>query len=278
MDRSSDTPTAPIQDMDTPPCSERATPRAAMQNTYSRPEALLHGIGLGPGNPDYMTIKARRLLDEADLLVHFCKAGERGNARRIVDAILGPQPARELALPYPLTTELPPTHPEYRTRLKAFYEESAERLAQELAQGRRIGVLCEGDPFFYGSFMHLWRRLAPRFPTEVVPAVSGMSAAWTHADAPITWGDDILTVLPGTLPEEVLAEKLRNTDAAVIMKLGRNLPKVRRALHAAGLEWRAIYAERVSMAEEKLLPLSEKPDDDAPYFSMILVPGEGRRP
>ncbi|WP_323010854.1 precorrin-2 C(20)-methyltransferase [Paracoccus sp. (in: a-proteobacteria)] len=285
MDRISDTPTARSSDMDTHTPDENTTSpqvnamsKPATQNTYSRPEALLHGIGLGPGNPDYMTIKARRLLDEADLLVHFCKAGERGNARRIVDAILPRQPERELALPYPLTTELPPTHPEYRARLKAFYEESAERLAQELAQGRRIGVLCEGDPFFYGSFMHLWRRLAPRFPTEVVPAVSGMSAAWTHADAPITWGDDILTVLPGTLPEEVLAEKLRNTDAAVIMKLGRNLPKVRRALHIAGLEWRAIYAERVSMAEEKLMPLSEKLDDDAPYFSMILVPGEGRRP
>ncbi len=243
-----------------------------------QPETLLYGIGLGPGNPDYMTLKARRLLDEVDLLVHFCKAGERGHARRIVDAVLPLQPERELALPYPLTTELPPMHPEYRTRLRDFYEEAAGLLAQKLALGQRVGVLCEGDPFFYGSFMHLWRRLAPHFPTEVVPAISGMSAAWTHADAPITWGDDILTVLPATLPEEVLAARLNQTDAAVIMKLGRHLPKVRRALALAGLEQRAIYAERVSMAEETIMPLQQKPGDDAPYFSMILVPGEGRRP
>ncbi|WP_454917940.1 precorrin-2 C(20)-methyltransferase [Xanthobacter sediminis] len=239
---------------------------------------LLYGIGLGPGDPDYMTVKARRLLEEADLLVHFCKAGERGHARRIADAVLGPDPARERALVYPLTTELPPDHPGYRSCLAGFYEESAEALAAELAQGRRIGLLCEGDPFFYGSFMHLWRRLAHRFPTEVVPAVTGMSAAWTHAGAPITWGDDVLTVLPGTLSAEDLTRRLKATDAAVIMKLGRHLPKVRRALRAAGLEERAIYAERVSMAEEQVMPLAAKADDGAPYFSMIIVPGEGRRP
>ncbi|MGQ3671476.1 precorrin-2 C(20)-methyltransferase [Xanthobacter sp. TB0136] len=250
----------------------------AIRPAHTDAPTLLYGIGLGPGNPDYMTLKARRLLDEADLLVHFCKAGERGNARRIVDAILPPRPERELALPYPLTTELPPTDPEYRARLAAFYEDAAARLAGEMAKGRRIGVLCEGDPFFYGSFMHLWRRLAPRFPTEVVPAVSGMSAAWTHANAPITWGDDILTILPATLPEDVLAERLKLTDAAVIMKMGRHLPKVRRALRQAGLEKRAIYAERVSMAGEKLMPLQDKVSDEAPYFSMIIVPGEGRRP
>lgn len=240
-------------------------------------QALLYGLGLGPGDPDYMTVKARRLLQEADLLVHFCKAGARGHARAIADAIIGADPARELALVYPVTTEVPVAHPDYAGPISAFYEASAERLAHELAQGRRVGVLCEGDPFFYGSFMHLWRRLSPRFPTEVVPAVSGMSAAWTHAKAPITWGDDVLTVLPGTLPAETLTARLKATEAAVIMKLGRHLPKVRGALQAAGLEGRAIYAERISMAEEKVMPLKDKTDDDAPYFSMILVPGEGRR-
>ncbi|MFG1477852.1 precorrin-2 C(20)-methyltransferase [Xanthobacter sp. V4C-4] len=241
------------------------------------PPTLLYGIGLGPGDPDYMTVKARRLLEEADLLAHFCKAGARGHGRRIADAIVGADPARELALVYPVTTEVPVSHPDYGARIAAFYAESAERIATELGRGRRVGVLCEGDPFFYGSFMHLWRRLAPRFPTEVVPAVTGMSAAWTHAGAPITWGDDVLTVLPGTLQAEDLTARLKDTGAAVIMKLGRHLPKVRGALRAAGLEGRAIYAERISMAEEKVMPLLDKQDDAAPYFSMIIVPGEGRR-
>ena len=238
---------------------------------------LLFGIGLGPGDPDYMTVKARRLLQEAELLVHFCKSGERGNARRIADQVVGRDEAREMALVYPVTTEFPPHHPEYACRIAKFYEECGERLAAELSAGRRVSVLCEGDPFFYGSFMHLWRRLAHLFPTEVVPAVTGMSAAWTHAGAPITWGDDVLTVLPGTLALEDLTARLKATDAAVIMKLGRHLPKVRQALEAAGLMERAIYVERAAMAEEKIVRLAERDDAKAPYFSIVIVPGNGRR-
>lgn len=243
----------------------------------AKPPALLYGVGLGPGDPDYMTVKARRLLEEAELLVHFCKAGERGNARRIADRIVGADPAREIALTYPVTTEVPVDDPEYRCRITTFYEECAARLATLLGAGKRVTVLCEGDPFFYGSFMHLWRRLSPLFPTEVVPGVAAMSAAWTHADAPITWGDDVLTVLPGTLPAADLARRLKDTDAAVIMKLGRHLPKVRAALRDAGLEDRAIYVERASMPEEVIVPLAERSDAPAPYFSLIIVPGTGRR-
>lgn len=146
-----------------------------------------------------------------------------------------------------------------------------------MAAGRTVAVLCDGDPFFYGSFMHLWRRLAHRFPTEVVPGVTGMAGAWVRAGAPITWGDDVMTVLPGTLSEAELGRRLLDTNAAVIMKLGRNLPKVRRALKAAGLIHRAIYVERATMAGQIVTRLDEKADDAAPYFSMILVPGEGRR-
>ncbi|MBD8903470.1 precorrin-2 C(20)-methyltransferase, partial [Methylobacterium bullatum] len=144
--------------------------------------------------------------------------------------------------------------------------------------GRDVAILSEGDPFFYGSFMHLWRRLKDRFPVEVVPGVTGMSGCWTRAGTPITWGDDVLTILPATLGHDALVERLRITDAAVIMKLGRHLPKVRRALAETGLLDRAVYVERGTMAGEKVIALAEKPDDDAPYFSMVLVPGEGRRP
>ena len=138
-------------------------------------------------------------------------------------------------------------------------------------------MLCEGDPFFYGSFMHLWRRLEPRFPTEVVPGITAMSGCWTRANAPITWGDDELTVLTGTLPHAGLAQRLGASDAAVIMKLGRNLPKVRAALRSAGLIERAIYVERGTMAAERICALADKEDDEAPYFSLVLVPGLGRR-
>ncbi|WP_291633710.1 precorrin-2 C(20)-methyltransferase [Bosea sp. (in: a-proteobacteria)] len=241
------------------------------------PRTLLFGVGLGPGDPDYMTVRARDIILKADRLVHFCKRGRRGNARVTADAIIAPDTAREIELAFPVTTEVPVEEEGYAGPIAAFYDAAAERLADEMAAGRTIAVLCDGDPFFYGSFMHLWRRLAQRFPTEVVPGVTGMAGAWTRAAAPITWGDDVMTVLPGTLAEGELTRRLVDTDAAVIMKLGRNLPKVRRALQQAGLINRAIYVERATMADQRVVRLAEKPDDEAPYFSMILVPGEGRR-
>jgi precorrin-2/cobalt-factor-2 C20-methyltransferase len=237
----------------------------------------LYGVGMGPGDPDYLTLRALAVLQGADRLVHFCKRGRRGNARTICDAVVR-DPAREWPLPYPMTTECPPDHPDYVAALATFYDDAAARLADALGAGLSVAVLSEGDPFFYGSFMHLWRRLKDRFPVEVVPGVTGMSGAWTRAGAPITWGDDVLTVLPATLPHAALVRGLMTTDAAVVMKLGRHLPKVRAALAEAGLDARALYVERATMADERVLPLAEKADDDAPYFSMILIPGEGRRP
>jgi precorrin-2/cobalt-factor-2 C20-methyltransferase len=237
-----------------------------------------YGLGLGPGNPDYMTVRARKVLETADSLVHFCKRGRRGNARTIADAIVGMDPEREIALVYPVTTEIPVNHPDYAAALNPFYEAAASGLLAEVEAGRTVAVLCEGDPFFYGSFMHLWWRLKDKVPTEVVPAVSGMSGAWTRAGTPITWGDDVLTVVPGTLTESELTRRLSGTDAAVVMKLGSNLPKVRAALARAGLLERAIYVERATMAEERIIPLPELPDRlEAPYFSLIIVPGQGRR-
>ncbi|WP_376989168.1 precorrin-2 C(20)-methyltransferase [Bosea sp. R86505] len=240
-------------------------------------QTLLFGVGLGPGDPDYMTVRARDIILSADRLVHFCKRGRRGHARITADAVVGPDAAREIALAFPVTIEVPVEDEGYSGPITRFYDESAALLAAEMEAGRSVAVLCDGDPFFYGSFMHLWRRLSHRFPTEVVPGVTGMAGAWTRANAPITWGDDILTVLPGTLPEAELVRRLADTDAAVIMKLGRNLPKVRRALEATGLIERAIYVEQATMAGQKVARLADKADDEAPYFSMVLVPGEGRR-
>ncbi|MGC5778000.1 precorrin-2 C(20)-methyltransferase [Methylobacterium sp. NFXW15] len=237
----------------------------------------LYGVGMGPGDPDLLTVKARRILERAPVLVHFCKQGKRGNARGIADAILR-DPSREMALAYPYTTELHPEHPDYVSALAAFYDEASDKLAAHLGAGRDVAILSEGDPFFYGSFMHLWRRLKDRFPVDVVPGVTGMSGCWTRAGTPITWGDDVLTVLPATLSFDTLVERLRGTDAAVVMKLGRHLPKVRKALTEAGLLSRAVYVERGTMPGERVIPLEVKADDDAPYFSMVLVPGEGRRP
>jgi precorrin-2/cobalt-factor-2 C20-methyltransferase len=237
----------------------------------------LHGIGLGPGDPELLTVRAVRLIAEAPVVAYFAKKGRRGNARAIVDPWLKPG-VEELALDYPVTTEIPFTDPAYTDALSAFYADAAERLAAILSAGRDVALVCEGDPLFYGSFMHLFVRLEGRFPVKVTPGVSGMSGCWSTSGLPITWGDDVLTVLPGTLSEADLAARLKHTDAAVIMKLGSHFGKVRRALAAAGLADRAIYVERGTMPGEKVMRLAEKADDAAPYFSLILVAGNGRRP
>ena len=158
-----------------------------------------------------------------------------------------------------------------------FYAQSADAVEKHLAAGRTVAVLSEGDPLFYGSYMHLHVRLAHRFPTEVIPGVTAMSGCWSATGMPIVQGDDVLSVLPGTMAEAELARRLADTDAAVIMKVGRNLPKIRRALEAAGKLGQAVYVERGTMDNAASMRLADKPDDAAPYFALVLVPGwEGR--
>src|SRR6266702_2155477 len=172
----------------------------------------LYGIGVGPGDISYLTLRAAALVRDVDVVAFFAKRGLQGNARGIVDPLLGPE-RTELRLEYPVTDEIPPEDPAYQTQIGRFYEESGAALSALLRQGKSVGLLAEGDPFFYGSFMHMWRRLESDFPVDVVPGVTGMSGCWTRANAPITWGNDILSVLPGTLDEEQLTRRPAETDS-----------------------------------------------------------------
>lgn len=237
----------------------------------------LIGVGTGPGDPELLTLKAVRAISEVDVLAFFAKRGNRSNARRIVEAHVRPD-MPELPLSYPVTTEIDRSDARYGVAIGSFYETAAASVAAELEAGRSVAVLSEGDPLFYGSYMHLHVRLAHRFPTEVIPGVTAMSGAWSQAAMPIVQGDEVMSVLPGTMEEAELTRRLSDSHAAIIMKVGRNLPGIRRALSAAGRLERAIYVERATMAETRMMPLSEKPDDDAPYFSIVLVPGWEARP
>ncbi len=238
---------------------------------------VLFGVGLGPGDPELVTVKAARLISQARVVSYFAKSGRPSHARGIAERYLAPG-CEELLLAYPVTTEIPFDRPEYVDALATFYERSARSIADVLSRGENVALLCEGDPLLYGSFMHIFVRLRERFRVEICAGVSGMSGCFAAAQAPMTWGDDILTVLPATLSEEALVERLTKTDAAVIMKLGGNFAKLRRALIRVGLIERAIYVERGTMQGEKIMPFADKRDDAAPYFAMALVPGQGRRP
>ena len=237
----------------------------------------LIGVGVGPGDPGLLTLNAIAALNTADVVAHFAKSGNASNARSIAAKHLKPG-VEELSLLYPLTTEISKEDAAYRETLREFYDSAAALIAGHLDQDRTVAVIAEGDPLFYGSYMHLHVRLAPRYPTEVVAGVTGMSGCWSAIGEPIAQGDDVFTVLPGTLPEYELERRLADADAAVVMKIGRHLAKVRRALDRAGRLERAIYVERGTMTNAAVMPLVDKLDTYAPYFAIVLVPGWEARP
>lgn len=226
----------------------------------------LYGLGIGPGDPELITLKALRLLQAAPVLAY--PAPEEGDslARAIVaDHLPGGQ--TEIVLRMPMVAA--------RFPAQEVYDRAAKEIGGHLAAGRDVAALCEGDPFFYGSFMYLFGRVAERFPVEVVPGVSSLTACAAVLGAPLAARNDVLTVVPATLDEHVLAQLLREAEAAAIVKVGRHLQKVRKVLRILGLLDRARYVERATMDEQRILPLQDLDVDSAPYFSMILFHRRG---
>jgi precorrin-2/cobalt-factor-2 C20-methyltransferase len=227
-------------------------------------------IGVGPGDPELLTLKAVRWLGTCTTAAYFAKRGHTGHAARIAEAHIPPGTER-LRLEYPYTTEIAATDPEYAVAMARFYDQAAADCARRIEAGGQVALLCEGDPFFYGSAMHVFERLR-HCACQVVPGVTGMAGAWAAAALPMAQGHDHLSVLAGTLSEANLVARLAQCDAAVIMKTGRNLPKIRRALEQVGRARHAVYVERATMLGQRILPLAEL-QEPAPYFSLILVPG-----
>ena len=234
----------------------------------------LFGVGVGPGDPELMTVKASQVIAAADVIAYPNAQHGRSVARRIAASHLRAEQI-ELPLAFPVTTEMTDHPGGYEAALGEFYDEAAAALAGHLDAGRDVAVLCEGDPFFYGSYMYLHERLAGRYETTVIPGVTGFSAAAASAGTPLVKRDDVFMALPGTLSAEALAARLRTADAAVVMKLGRTFAKVRGAVEAAGAGARGIYVERASSAEERIAPLREV-DGEVPYMSLVLVPTHDR--
>lgn len=232
--------------------------------------------GLGPGGADLMSVRAHRAITSARHIAYFRKAGRAGQARRIVEGLI-PEGATEHAMEYPVTTEIPFDSPDYNRILAAFYDDWADRL-RRLTETEDVVVLAEGDPFLYGSFMHLHSRLRDTREIEVIPGIMGMAGAWAATGQPITWGDDVLSVVMGTLPEAELTRHIAAADAVVVMKIGQHLPKLRRALAAAGKADAAWVIERATMPGQRVALLRDVPDATLPYFSIVLVHGHGRRP
>lgn len=233
-------------------------------------------VGLGPGDQELMSVKSDRLIRSAKTIAFFRKKGRAGQARTIVEGMLR-EDITEYAMEYPITSEIDFLSKEYKVALAKFYNNWALRLEQ-IANNTDVIVLCEGDPLFYGSFMHLHTRLKGRVELEVIPGITGMSGCWTALGEPFCWGDDITSVIMGTLSFEKLKKAVLQGDALVIMKVGTHIPKIKIALFEAKKLDQAWLIEKGTMTGETITKLSEFTLDNAPYFSIVLVPGEGRRP
>jgi precorrin-2/cobalt-factor-2 C20-methyltransferase len=227
----------------------------------------LFGIGVGPGDPELLTLKAVRLIRSAPVVAYPAAEHRRSIAREIVSAHLH-EGQIELPLRFPLSSSTEPA--------QRFYDEIAAQLAEHLQAGRDVAVLCEGDPMLYGTFMYLHERLAHRFRTEVVPGVSSVTAGASVLGLPLAYRNDVLSVIPAGLPPETLRARLRDCDSALIIKVGRYFEKVREVLRELDLAHRAYYVERATMAGQRTAPIDEIDPATVPYVSMIVVPSAWR--
>lgn len=221
----------------------------------------LFGLGLGPGDPELVTLKALRLLRAAAIVAYPAPEGGESFARSIVAEWIAPT-QREIAFAFPMRPGPPPA---------AIYDAAAATLAAELDRGHDVAFLCQGDPFFYGSFAPIFTRLAPRYRVSVVPGVSSLVACAAAAATPLVQRDETVTVIPATLPEAELADRLAACDSAAIIKLGRHAAKVRQVLAELGLLDTAIYVERASQARERIARFAEIDPTSVPYFAMALI-------
>ena len=242
----------------------------------SRPDSsgfgTLYGVGLGPGDPELVTVKAARVIAEADVVAYHSARHGRSIARGIAEPYLRSGQIEE-HLVYPVTTETTDHPGGYAGAMEDFYSEAAERIAAHLESGRDVALLAEGDPLFYSSYMHMHTRLTQRFSAVIVPGVTSVSAASAAVGTPLVTGNEVLSVLPGTLPVTELAQHLADADAAVVMKLGRTYPQVREALSLAGRLDDAVYVERASTEYQRVLPAGDVDAGQVPYFSLAVVPG-----
>ena len=223
---------------------------------------ILYGVGLGPGDPELMTRKAHRLISEATVIAYPAPDNGPSFARAIAAESIRAG-TREIPIIVPMRVD--------RFPAKQIYDTAASEISAVLETGENVVVLCEGDPFFYGSFMYLFERLSERFTCEIVPGVTSLTACAAQLQRPLTSRTDVLTVIPGPLPDAEIREKIDGAQAVAIMKVGRHLGRLKALLADMNLLDQAGYVERASLPEQKISRLSDLDGQSAPYFSMILI-------
>jgi precorrin-2/cobalt-factor-2 C20-methyltransferase len=222
----------------------------------------LYGVGVGPGDPELMTVKAWRLIGTAKVIAYLAANGGESTARAIAAPFL-PDDAEEIIIDMPMRV--------YRAAGQVAYDDGARRIAEKLQADEDVVMLCEGDPFFYGSFMYMFQRLADTFKTIVVPGVTSITASATAIGQPLCERDEVLKVLPATMAEEDLRRELSTTSAAAIIKVGRHFGKVKRVLTSLKLESKATVVERATHRNQMIRNMDQITEDALPYFTTIIV-------
>lgn len=223
---------------------------------------VLYGIGVGPGDPELLTLKAHRILTSAKVIAYPAPDDGDSFARSIVAQFIKPEQL-EIPIVIPMRVE--------RFPAQNIYDASAKEIATHLDKGLDVVVLCEGDPFFYGSFMYLFERLSPAYEVEIVPGISSLMASAAMLQRPLAARNDVLSVIPGPLPDAQILARLESSDAVAIIKVGRHFSRIRDLIEKAGLTANAGYLERVTLENQKVMALSQVGEDKAPYFSIILI-------
>ena len=224
----------------------------------------LYGLGIGPGDPELLTLKAHRILTSVPVIAYPTLENGKVLARAIVAGFIRPGQL-EIPMPLPFSVE---------RSSQPYYDLAAAEITKHLEMGQDVAVLCEGEPMLYGSFMYLFNRLSPRFETEVVPGISSTLASAAMLGTPLTYRNDVLSIMPATLDEVTLRDRLRVADAAVIIKLGRHFAKVYQILEELGLLERSLYIERATMANQKITPIKEVNQAEVPYWALIMIPSQ----
>lgn len=233
----------------------------------------LFGLGVGPGDPELVTVKAVKCLEQSDVIAYPTATGTKSNAKASVAPYIKPT-HQLLPLTYPVTAGPVADSAAYQPLLTRFYDETSEEIAKLLEAGKNVSIICAGDPFVFGSYMYWHARLSERFETLVVPGISSILAAPVQLGMPLCHREDIVSIIPATLSEEELVTQLKNCGSAVIMKLGRTFEKVARALEQAGIMENAYYVERATWEKERILKVRDVKPQDVTYFSVIVIPCE----
>jgi precorrin-2/cobalt-factor-2 C20-methyltransferase len=224
----------------------------------------LYGLGIGPGDPELLTLKAHRILTSVPVIAYPTMENGKVLARAIVADYIRPEQI-EVPMPLPFSVE---------RSSQPYYDIAAEKIAEHLAAGRDVAVLCEGDPMLYGSFMYIFNRLSDRFHTEVIPGISSTFASAAMLGAPLTYRNDVLSIMPATLEADILRDRLAVVDAAIIIKLGRHFAKIKLVLQELNLFERALYIERATLPNQVIKPISEVDPSEVPYWAIVMIPSQ----